>query len=53
LGYNIDALKNTETIIDASKEGGLDVNAEKAKYMSLFYHQNAGQDHDMKTANIL
>jgi hypothetical protein len=21
--------------------------------MSLFYHQNAGQDHDMKTANIL
>jgi hypothetical protein len=37
LGDNIDTIgtikKNTETLIDASKEVGLEVNAEKTKYM--------------------
>jgi hypothetical protein len=28
-------MKNTETLIDASKEFGLEVNAEKTKYMLL------------------
>jgi hypothetical protein len=40
LGDNIK--KNTETLIDASKEVGLDVNAENTKYMLLSRHQNAG-----------
>jgi hypothetical protein len=36
LADNIDTLKkNTETLIDASKEVGLEVNAEKTKYMLL------------------
>jgi hypothetical protein len=35
--------KATETLIDASKEVGLDINVEKAKYMLLSLHQNAGQ----------
>jgi hypothetical protein len=36
LGDNIDTIKkNMETLIDASKEVGLDVNAEKTKYMLL------------------
>jgi hypothetical protein len=39
---------NTETLIDASKEIGLEVNTEKTKYMSLSRHQNAGRSHDMK-----
>jgi hypothetical protein len=43
--------KNTETVIDASKEVGLDVNAEKTKYTLLSFHQNAVQNHDMKIAN--
>jgi hypothetical protein len=33
-------------LIDASKEAGLEVNAEKTKYMLLSHHQNAWQNHD-------
>jgi hypothetical protein len=46
---NIDTInKNTGTLIDASKEVGLDVNAEKTKYMLLSRHQNAGQNLNIK-----
>jgi hypothetical protein len=34
--------KNTETLTDAIKEVGLEVNAEKTKYMLLSHRQNAG-----------
>jgi hypothetical protein len=40
--------KNTETLIDASKEVYLELNVEKTKYMLLPRHQNAGQNHDTK-----
>jgi hypothetical protein len=36
-------MKNTETLIGVSKEVGLEINAEKTKYMLLSRHQNAGQ----------
>jgi hypothetical protein len=49
LGDNIDTIKrNTQTLIDASKEIGLEANTEKTKYMLLSHHQNAGQNHDKK-----
>jgi hypothetical protein len=49
LGDNIDTMrKNTETLIGASKEVGLEVNAEKTKYMLLSRHHNAGQNRDLK-----
>jgi hypothetical protein len=52
LGDNIYAIKkNMETLIDAGKEVGLEVNTEKTKYMSLSRHQNAGQSCDIKIAN--
>jgi hypothetical protein len=51
LGDNVDAIKNTQTLIDASKEIGLQVDAEKTKYMLLSRHQNAGQNHDIKIGN--
>jgi hypothetical protein len=43
LGDNTDNIKkNTETLIDASKEVDIEVNAEKMKHMLLYHHQNAG-----------
>jgi hypothetical protein len=43
-----------ETLIDASKEVGQEVNTEKTKYMLLSRHQNAGQSHDVKRlTNVL
>jgi hypothetical protein len=43
--------KNTETLVDASKEIGLEVNAERIKYMLLSRHQNAELNNDIKIAN--
>jgi hypothetical protein len=52
LGDNINTIKkDTKSLIDASKEVGLEVNTEKTKYISLSRHQNAGQNHDTKIAN--
>jgi hypothetical protein len=46
---NIDTIKkNTETLIDASKEVGLELNVEKTKYMLLSRHQNVGRNRDIK-----
>jgi hypothetical protein len=36
--------KNTETLIDASKEIGLEINVETIRYMLLSRHQTAGQN---------
>jgi hypothetical protein len=45
--------KNTETLIYASKEVGLEINVEKPKYMLLSRNQNVGQNRDIKIANRL
>jgi hypothetical protein len=48
----LDTIKiNTGTLIGASKEVGLEVNVEKAKYMLVSRDQNAGQDRDIKIGN--
>jgi hypothetical protein len=44
--------KNTKTLSNASTEVDLQINAEKTKYMLLFSHQNAHQNHYIKVANI-
>jgi biotin operon repressor len=54
LGDNIDTIKkNIETLIDASKEVGLEIKVEKTKYMLLPRQQNVGQNRDTKIANIV
>jgi hypothetical protein len=51
LGGNIDTVKkNTETLIDASKEVGLEINVEKTMYMLLSSHQNVGRNWDIKNS---
>jgi hypothetical protein len=42
--------KNTEALLDAGKEVGLEVNSEKIKYM-LMSRKKAGQKHGIKIAN--
>jgi hypothetical protein len=45
LGGSIHTItKNTEALLIASKEIGLEVNAEKTKYMVMSRDQNAGQN---------
>jgi hypothetical protein len=52
LGDNIDTIKkDTEYLIDVSKEVGLEINVEKTKYMLLSRHKNVGRNRDVKIAS--
>jgi hypothetical protein len=43
--------KNPKTLLDASKEVGLEVNPEKTKYMLMSRSQKTGQKYSTKIAN--
>jgi hypothetical protein len=43
--------KNTETLVVVSKESGLEINVDKAKYTVMSPDQNAGRSHSIKTDN--
>jgi len=52
LGGRVHTIKeNTETLVAASKETELEVNADKSKYMVTSRDQNAGQSHNIKSDN--
>jgi hypothetical protein len=52
LGDNISTInKNMETLINVSKEVGLEINIEKTKYVLLSCHWNAVQNRDIEIAN--
>jgi hypothetical protein len=52
LGGSIHTIrKNTDALLIVSKEIGLEVNAEKTKYMVMSRDQNAGQNGDIRIGN--
>jgi hypothetical protein len=52
LGGSVYAIKkNTETLLVSSTEIGLEVNANKIKYMVVLRDQNAGRIHNIKIGN--
>ena len=52
LGGSIRTVKrNREALVVASKEIGLEVNADKTKYMVMSRDQNAGQSHSIQIDN--
>jgi hypothetical protein len=52
LGNSIDTIKeNTEILLIASRVVGLEINAEKKKYMIRSCHQNSGWNQNIRIAN--
>jgi hypothetical protein len=52
VGENIDTIKKkAETLLDASKEVGLEVNPKQTKYMLMSHSQKIGKKHSIKIAN--
>ena len=50
LGESVQCIKeNVEDLVVANKEIGIEVNADKTKYMAMSRDRNAGRSHSIKT----
>jgi hypothetical protein len=45
------AKENTKTLLEASRDVGVEINAEKTKYMIMSLHPNSGQKQNIRIAN--
>jgi hypothetical protein len=43
--------RNSETLLEANTDIGLEINAEKTKYMIMYRHSNSGQNQNIRIAN--
>jgi ribosomal protein S2 len=54
LGNSINIIKeDTETLLEVSRDIGLEIKAEKTKYMIISRHPNSGQNQNIRIANEL
>jgi hypothetical protein len=44
-------MTDSETLLESSRDIGLEINAEKTKYMIMSRHPNSGQNQNIRTAN--
>jgi hypothetical protein len=52
LGDSINTVKeNIETLLQASRDIGLEINAEKTKYIVMSLHPNSGQNQNIRIPN--
>jgi hypothetical protein len=50
-GANINVKETNATLLEVSKEVGLEINVEKTKYMVVSRRQNAGHNHNLTISN--
>jgi hypothetical protein len=52
LGDSVNTIReNSETLLEASRDIDLEINAEKTKYMIMSRHPNSGQNQNIRIAN--